>query len=331
MITKQQIKAMFQNDVDSTREWRKQYKADYAQIEIVFNETRENGPRKTVETLIERLGYDRAEAVIATMINSIGEWDGRIDERNRAWAKTIDEAFDKEAAQDAFIFCSIHSCHANQIASEMRRTERPVEPVEAEEDEPVETISEDAAEATETVTETADATEDESVEAEAEDATETATEGHGAMIDDDLILDYINHSCSDPDSLGTYDYREAMKIDIAQHIRNEITVDDLVGEDESSFIEKLNEDLWADDSVTGNGSGSYTFNTAKAAENVQGNEDLVREMIREFGYDAGEIVDRFLNAEWEWFDVSIRCYLLGEMISTVVRDLVELGAIQFAA
>ena len=328
MITKQQINTMFQNDVDSTREWRKQYKADYAQIEIVFNETRENGPRKTVETLIERLGYDRAEAVVATMINSIGEWDGRIDDRNRAWAKTIDEAFDKEAAQDAYIFCSIHSCHADQIASEMRRAERPVEPVEAEEDEPTETVSEDAAEDAQSITEAA---EDESVEADAEEAAETATECNDPMIDDDLILDYINHSCVDPDSLGTYDYREAMKIDIAQRILDEITVDDLVGEDDDSFNEKLNEDLWGDDSVTGNGSGSYTFSRARAAENVQGNVDLVREMIREFGCEAGEIVDRFLDGEWEWFDVSIRCYLLGEMISTVVHDLVELGAIRFAA
>ena len=147
MITKQQIKAMFQNDVDSTREWRKQYKADYEQIEKTFNETRDLGPKKTVETLIDRIGYDRAQAVVATMINSIGLWDGRIDDRNRAWAKTIDEAFDKEAANDAYIYCSLHSCHADQIASEMRRAERPVEPVEAEEDEQTETISEDATEA----------------------------------------------------------------------------------------------------------------------------------------------------------------------------------------
>ena len=147
MYTKAMIEEMFQNDVAATREWRKQYKADYEQIEKTFNETRDLGPKKTVETLIDRIGYDRAQAVVATMINSIGLWDGRIDDRNRAWAKTIDEAFDKEAANDAYIYCSLHSCHADQIASEMRRAERPVEPVEAEEDEQTETISEDATEA----------------------------------------------------------------------------------------------------------------------------------------------------------------------------------------
>lgn len=147
MYTKAMIEEMFQNDVAATREWRKQYKADYEQIEKTFNETRDLGPKKTVETLIDRIGYDRAQTVVATMIDSIGLWDGRIDDRNRAWAKTIDEAFDKEAANDAYIYCSLHSCHADQIASEMRRAERPVEPVEAEEDEQTETISEDATEA----------------------------------------------------------------------------------------------------------------------------------------------------------------------------------------
>lgn len=145
MYTKAMIKEMFQNDVAATREWRKQYKADYEQIEKTFNETRDIGPKKTVETLIDRIGYDRAQAVVATMINSIGSWDGRIDDRNRAWSKTVDEAFDKEAATDAFIYCSLHSCHADQIASEMRRAERPVEPVK---DEMVEAEAEDATEAT---------------------------------------------------------------------------------------------------------------------------------------------------------------------------------------
>lgn len=357
MITKQQIETMFQNDVDSTREWRKQYKADYAQIEIVFNETREIGPRKTVETLIDRLGYDRAKAVVATMINSIGEWDGRISDRNRAWAKTIDEAFDKEAARDAFIYCSIHSCHADQIASEMRRAERPVETVETIEEESAEEAVEEAVEeATETDGATVsdpeedaekriemlawsiqDAIERENTgamtdeEIEQIEAEESTTEGQEAMIDGDKIVDYINYSCKDPSSLGAYDYKDAMRIDIAQYILDNMTSETIDGIDEDDLSEQLNEDLWIADDVTGNGSGSYTFSRSQAAENVRGNEDLVREMIREFDLDVGDVVDRFLDSDYEWFDVSIRCYLLGEMISTVIRDLVTLGAIRFAA
>ena len=353
MITKQQINTMFQNDVDTTKEWRKQYKADYAQIEVVFNETREIGPKKTVETLIDRLGYDRAEAVVATMINSIGEWDGRISDRNRAWAKTIDEAFDKEAAQDAFIFCSIHSCHADQIASEMRRAERPIETVETVEEESVEETVEEAAE---TVTEAEEAIASESEE-EAEkriellawsiqDAIERENTGamtdeeieqiesaeeepaEEPMIDRDAISEYID-GLIDPDSLGVHDYVEEMKADIAQYIADEAEIE--CGEDRDSFEQRLNDDLWFEDSVTGNGSGSYTFSTAKAHENVMGNEDYIREMVHEWGIEAQDLVDRFLRGEWEWFDVSIRCYLLGQVLAEVLDELTETGAIRFAA
>lgn len=39
--------------------------------------------------------------------------------------------------------------------------------------------------------------------------------------------------------------------------------------------EELNEKCWDSDSVTGNASGSYTFNTYKAEENLNGNWDLI--------------------------------------------------------
>lgn len=352
MYTKAMIKEMFQNDVAATREWRKQYKADYEQIEKTFNETRDLGPKKTVETLIDRIGYDRAQAVVATMINSIGSWDGRIDDRNRAWSKTVDEAFDKEAATDAFIYCSLHSCHADQIASEMRRAERPAETVETVEEESVEDVAEDAAE---TVTEAEKATESETVEDDEkriemlawsiQDAIER--ENTGAMtdeeieqieeeeepveeptIDRDKIREYIDGLC-DPDSLGVHDYAEEMKRDIAQYIMDEAEIED--GEDRDDFEQRINDELWIHDSVTGNGSGSYTFSAAKAHENVMGNEDYVREMVHEWGIEAQDLVDRFLNAEWEWFDVSIRCYLLGQVLAEVIDELTETGAIRFAA
>lgn len=152
----------FAADRDATRAELHAAQHDREQLVAVFNETRDIGPKKTVEILIDRIGYDRAAAAIATMINVIGEWDGRIDNRNREWAKTIDDAMDREAARNYGLYCSLHSCHADQIASEMRRAERPIETVEAGEGEPVETISEDA-------TETTDATKDEPIEADEAD------------------------------------------------------------------------------------------------------------------------------------------------------------------
>lgn len=113
-----------------------------------------------------------------------------------------------------------------------------------------------------------------------------------------------------------YNYLEAMKEDIRNYIEeNDIDVN------EQDIEETLNDDLWIEDSVTGNGSGSYTFNSYKAKENLEGNEDLVREMCKEFCIDAETIADKFLNEDYEYFDVSIRCYLLGQAIAEVLEEL----------
>ena len=39
-------------------------------------------------------------------------------------------------------------------------------------------------------------------------------------------------------------------------------------------------------------------------------------------YNAkNEFADKFFDEEWEWMDVTIRCYLLGEIIETVVEEM----------
>ncbi|MDD3193614.1 MAG: hypothetical protein PHE47_07175 [Oscillospiraceae bacterium] len=63
-----------------------------------------------------------------------------------------------------------------------------------------------------------------------------------------------------------YDYREAVKEDILQYINDEISFEDFDTLEE--LEEKLNEELWTADSVTGNASGSYTFSTYEAEENI---------------------------------------------------------------
>jgi len=116
-----------------------------------------------------------------------------------------------------------------------------------------------------------------------------------------------------------YNYLEAMKNDIEEYINENINLEDYESKDE--LEEKLNDDLWIEDSVTGNGSGSYTFNSYKAKENLEGNEDLVREMCKEFCIDADTIAEKFLNEDYEYFDVSVRCYLLGQAIAEVLEDI----------
>ena len=106
-----------------------------------------------------------------------------------------------------------------------------------------------------------------------------------------------------------YNYLEEMKKDIETYIDDNIKIDDFEREE---LEEKLNEDLWVEDSVTGNASGSYTFNSYQAQENLFGNEDLIEEVKNEYGIAEGREYD------WEYLDVSIRCYLLGQAISEVL-------------
>ena len=61
-----------------------------------------------------------------------------------------------------------------------------------------------------------------------------------------------------------YDYLSAVESDVREYIENNVNFHDYSDLDEMK--EDLNEKLFVEDSVTGNASGSYTFNTWKAEE-----------------------------------------------------------------
>ena len=120
-----------------------------------------------------------------------------------------------------------------------------------------------------------------------------------------------------------YNYMESMKNDIRDAINYDYDLTEWKGR-RDELEEKLNDDLWIDDSVTGNASGSYTFNSARAREYVTENGiDYIRDACSEFGIDAGEIGEKFVNEEWEWMDVTIRCYLLNQAINEVLDEMEE--------
>lgn len=123
-------------------------------------------------------------------------------------------------------------------------------------------------------------------------------------------------------SLGIYDYHDAVLTDVIQYIMDEEPERECSDRDE--LEEKLNDELWTVDSVTGNGSGSYTFSCEEAKHNVSCNVDLVREMAEEFCVEKRDLAQHFLDEDWEWFDVSIRCYLLGWAIHYAL-DLLQDG------
>lgn len=114
-----------------------------------------------------------------------------------------------------------------------------------------------------------------------------------------------------------YNYMEAMKEDIRNYIENNINMTDYESREE--LEECLNDDLWTEDSVTGNGSGSYTFDREEARNNLINNEDLAEEMITKYCVKSEEVAKHLFD--YEWFDVSIRCYLLGNAIAETLDEM----------
>lgn len=116
--------------------------------------------------------------------------------------------------------------------------------------------------------------------------------------------------------MEAYNYLEAVKEDVKNYIEeNGIKV---TSENRDELEEQLNDDLFCNDSVTGNGSGSYTFNTWRAEENLCHNWDLLAEAIDAFCGDVN-----ILKQGVEACDVTIRCYLLNQAIREVLDELEE--------
>lgn len=111
-----------------------------------------------------------------------------------------------------------------------------------------------------------------------------------------------------------YDYLEAVKEDVLNYINeNNIVV---TSENRDEVETDLNDRLFVSDSVTGNASGSYTFNTWTAEEYLCHNWELLGEALTEFGCDMS-----YLEKGAEACDVTIRCYLLGQAISEVLDEI----------
>lgn len=107
-----------------------------------------------------------------------------------------------------------------------------------------------------------------------------------------------------------YDYREAMTEDVKEWIKENIDLTEWT-EDREGLEQQLNNDLWTEDSITGNASGSYYCNSYNAEESIAHNWNLLNEALDEFGQNNINVIEKGA----EWADVTIRCYLLNNVIS----------------
>ena len=124
----------------------------------------------------------------------------------------------------------------------------------------------------------------------------------------------------------SYNYYEEMHSDVLNVMDDYVKYYDYdTTHDRDELEEKLFDDLFIADSVTGNASGSYTFNRYTAKEYITDNMDLLIDALNDFGYEYSEIGKMFLNEDYETFDVIIRCHILSEVIADVLDDLEKDG------
>ena len=117
-----------------------------------------------------------------------------------------------------------------------------------------------------------------------------------------------------------YDYREAMTEDVKEWIKENIDLTEWT-ENREGLEQQLNDDLWTEDSITGNASDSYYCNSYKAEESIAHNWDLLNEALDEFGENNINVIEKGA----EWADVTIRCYLLESVISDVLDEMEKNG------
>ena len=112
-----------------------------------------------------------------------------------------------------------------------------------------------------------------------------------------------------------YNYLEQVISDVKDYItEQEISV---YPSNKDELQQSLYDELFVNDSVTGNASGSYTFSTWQAEENLCHNMDLLKEALESFGSDLTMLESA------ESCDVTIRCYLLSDAISQALDELEE--------
>lgn len=125
-----------------------------------------------------------------------------------------------------------------------------------------------------------------------------------------------------------YDYRKEIRGCVLEYIQEnnlELSLDEPY-----DLQEFLYDELWNKDEVTGNGSGGFLgYYSMRSDPNywdyILDNHDLLKEAIEEFCVPATTVAEKFLDEDWAYFDCTIRCYLLGEVLSGLSEELCTKG------
>nr|DAK83855.1 MAG TPA: Protein of unknown function (DUF3849) [Caudoviricetes sp.] len=122
-------------EITARREQIKTTRANIKTVVNIYRETIEQTPAETVAAIVERLGYDTAREAIAEIVNTVGEWDGRVSRSAREWAANVETAATPEDLEAKSIYqpSEIHPAHIDQLAQAMSKYTPPA-PQEQEAD-----------------------------------------------------------------------------------------------------------------------------------------------------------------------------------------------------
>ena len=105
------------------------------------------------------------------------------------------------------------------------------------------------------------------------------------------------------------DYKKQVLADAQDYI------DNYGGSYGADDFDEIYDDMFVSDGVTGNGSGSYTFSTSVASDNIKDVifDDEFLWYLRDFGKDIADLFQQGPEA----IDVSARCFALSAVSSDV--------------
>lgn len=119
-----------------------------------------------------------------------------------------------------------------------------------------------------------------------------------------------------------YDYEKAIINDIINYIKdNYVELDWTTSDDD--IVDYLNDILWNEDCITGNGTQYYDTEN-KCSEYLCQNSDILYEAAQEFCIDdnINMLISQFENKTLaQYFDSTIRCYLLNSCIYQAIQEL----------
>ena len=121
-----------------------------------------------------------------------------------------------------------------------------------------------------------------------------------------------------------YNYKEQIRADVREWIEDNKEQIEVL--DRHDAYEIIYDSCWVDDSVTGNASGSYTFSRSEARQNFYedtDSEEYLEQMVDDGFANPMEVGKKIISGDYEWLDVSIRCWLLCDAVTDVLDEMYD--------